>query len=212
MIISELSVGTPLHWVETDPRTGERRDRYAVAVRGAVDAMDCVEVFPLYPWNRCFDEGGADYGEHHDNVRLKHAPPPFLDLALEPGARGVYTYADLEHPIRVDDAFLSRFQPDMPDGGFPVHPDDIADILDHFWHGELSFGKDGFVFDDRDEELDSLVGSIDDSAEAAFSGDWKSFAQAQSPAPEASQSEAVARMLSAMPSDPDAGSGFGPEL
>lgn len=171
MIMSDLHPGDPLHWCEYDCELNSHVDYYAVAVKESAGAMACVPVFYIEPDTKCFDEGGSNQKDHGDNVRLKHAPPPFSELAAWSSVKGVYAFAKLDQPIRVDDNFLKTYQPDKPDNGFRVHDKDMADILDHPWNEEKSLGLG------EELETGSLLELIADDAVPSYDESWNKISE-----------------------------------
>lgn len=171
MITSDLHPGDPLHWQEYDAYKREIRHRYAVVIDEPTSCVNCVEVFRVRQDTLCFDEGGSNQREHGDNVRLKHAPPPFSELARQSAINGVYAYAKLSEPIRVDDNFLKIYQPDKPDNGFRVHDKDMADILDHPWREEKVLGLGEAL------ESGSLLELIADDAVPSYDEAWNKISE-----------------------------------
>lgn len=177
MLARDLKPGDPLHWRIEDPDTKEMFTYYAVVVNGGEGSIECALVYDLDANTKCFDEGGSKRDTDEHNVRLKHAPPPFKDLAEKDGARGVYVYADMSDLLELDDEIMALLDIDMPDGGYPVHEEDMAYIRDHPWRDEkaVDFFRPEDLDDGFDETMGSLLDKIAEVENAGINASWRDW-------------------------------------
>lgn len=89
---------------------------------------------------RCYDEPGADYQKHRNNVQLKNCPPPFTSLSR--GFHGmVYANADMEHPVVLKKDDLNKYQIRILERGIKVPNADMKKIFNHPWEEQLQKQK-----------------------------------------------------------------------
>lgn len=105
MRVSNLRPGDALTWRGHIRGNAVRRNAVVVDVSEDGSSANIAMVYQDRGLAPCFDEPHAKYELHRNNVRLKHAPPPFWRLDC-PAGRPIAQY-DPDHPKTIDDGFLA---------------------------------------------------------------------------------------------------------
>lgn len=104
MRISDLQPGDALTWRGHIRDKAVRRNAVVVDIAEDKSSANIAMVYQDRGLAPCFDEPHAKYELHRNNVRLKHAPPPFGRLNC-PVGRPIAQY-DPDHPKAIDDGFF----------------------------------------------------------------------------------------------------------
>ena len=73
----DFQVGQAIYYDGGNPRYSY----YGVVVDVNESEVELVHVNYKNQYVRCYDEPGADYQKHRNNVQLKNCPPPFNSLS-----------------------------------------------------------------------------------------------------------------------------------
>lgn len=113
--------------------------RFGLVVAAHDDgSIEFVPVLPVNAGTKCYDDPGAKYGLHRDNVRLKYCPPPFdYVCACESTKNECYAYADVDNAETLSALELSALGAVTIDNGAKVADDDFRKVLDHPWPRQL---------------------------------------------------------------------------
>lgn len=113
---------------------------YGVVISIVEDIVYYVDVNPITEITKCYDDIGAEYDKHKDNVRLKHCPPPFSEM-LRGCTRGIYAVADVKHPKKFTEEQCREFHVTVIDDGVTISDEDMQEILNHPWPHQLEKEK-----------------------------------------------------------------------
>lgn len=132
----DFQVGQAIYYDGGNPRYSY----YGVVVDVNESEVELVHVNYKNQYVRCYDEPGADYQKHRNNVQLKNCPPPFTSLSR--GFHGmVYANADMEHPVVLKKDDLNKYQILILERGTKVPNADMKKIFDHPWEEQLQKQK-----------------------------------------------------------------------
>lgn len=132
----DFQVGHAIYYDGGNPRYSY----YGVVVDVNESEVELVHVNYKNQYVRCYDEPGADYQKHRNNVQLKNCPPPFTSLSR--GFHGmVYANADMEHPVVLKKDDLNKYQIRILESGTQVPKADMDKIFDHPWEEQLQKQK-----------------------------------------------------------------------
>ena len=132
----DFQVGQAIYYDGGNPRYSY----YGVVVDVNESEVELVHVNYKNQYVRCYDEPGADYQKHRNNVQLKNCPPPFTSLSR--GFHGmVYANADMEHPVVLKKDDLNKYQIRILESGTQVPEADMKKIFNHPWEDQLQKQK-----------------------------------------------------------------------
>lgn len=80
----------------------------------------------------CYDDMGASYDKHRDNVRLKDCPLPFSDVS-HGVLGGAYVYANIDAYIKWDALQCEQHHVEVIDDGHLISESIMNEILNHPW-------------------------------------------------------------------------------
>lgn len=80
----------------------------------------------------CYDDMGASYDKHRDNVRLKDCPLPFSAVSCGVSG-GAYVYANADAYIKWDALQCKQHHVEVIDGGHTVTESMMNEIKHHPW-------------------------------------------------------------------------------
>lgn len=156
----DFQVGQAIYYDGGNPRYSY----YGVVVDVTESAVELVHVNYKNQYVRCYDEPGADYQKHRNNVQLKNCPPPFTSLSR--GFRDmVYANADMEHPVVLKKDELNKYQIQILERGTKVPNADMKKIFNHPWEDQLQKQKTmrrrscidiSYIFGDDKEKEDGM--------------------------------------------------------
>lgn len=132
----DFQVGHAIYYDGGNPRYSY----YGVVVDVNESEVELVHVNYKKQYVRCYDEPGADYQKHRNNVQLKNCPHPFTSLSR--GFHGmVYANADMEHPVVLKKDDLNKYQIRILERGTKVPNADMKKIFNHPWEDQLQKQK-----------------------------------------------------------------------
>lgn len=114
-------------------------DRYAVVMRVDEGHIDVVQVLNINCRNKlhiCYNEPGANYDLHRDNVRLRDCPPPFTEL-MSVAEHGSFAHADVKKLHRLSKQKCEAYVVTILDDGITVTNDMMRELWNHPWHDDL---------------------------------------------------------------------------
>lgn len=136
MKIRDLYVGDALQWQSGKAYKRGSNIRYGVVLSISEDKKRAMiaNVFISDGKLKCYDEQGASYEQDRNNVRLKHAPPPFHTICrFDQVDKPIGTH-DPQHPTIIDDNFLEVNKVGFEDVWYRrLNKQDIAELLNHPW-------------------------------------------------------------------------------
>lgn len=136
MRICDLRVGDALEWQLDSEYKNNSGTRYGVVLKISKDKKKAIiaDVFENDNRLKCYDEKDALPTRDRDNVRLKHAPPPFRRISGTIPADKPFGVHDPKHPTIIDDAFLDSKRVKYEDLWCNrLDQRDIAELLNHPW-------------------------------------------------------------------------------
>lgn len=136
MRICDLRVGDALQWKLENKHMRGGVDRYGVALKISKDKKRAMiaDVLPDNDGLKCYDEKDALFARDRNNVRLKHAPPPFYSISGVMSVNKPIGKHDPKNPKVITDAFLESKRVKFEDLWYNrLDQRDIAELLNHPW-------------------------------------------------------------------------------
>lgn len=84
----------------------------------------------------CYNEPGANYDLHRDNVKLRDCPPPFTEL-MSVAEHGSFVHADVKKLRRLSKQKCEAYGVIVLDDGITVTNDMMRELWNHPWHDDL---------------------------------------------------------------------------
>ena len=138
-------------------------DGYGVIISTTKNSISFVEAKRYDRYSKCYDESGASYEKHRDNVRLKDCPAPFVNLS-DGDKGGVYVVANIEDAITFEREQCEKYHVTVLDGGATISDRDMHEIFNHPWmdqkQKELKRSESIQKHNERIRDLDDKFGGV----------------------------------------------------
>lgn len=136
---------------------------YGIIISTTKDSISFVEAKRYDRYSKCYDDSGASYEKHKDNVRLKDCPAPFTELS-NGDKGGVYVVADIDNPIKLTKEQCEKYHVTILDNGATISDRDMHEIFHHPWmdqkQKELKISESIQKHKERIRDLDDKFGGI----------------------------------------------------
>lgn len=166
-----FEVGQGISWT---PRE-EGFDLYGIVLDSDRHGLLVLEVLPLGPYDKCYDDLDADRRIHADNVRLFDCPPPFSKIVEETMRRcgydrKGYVVATVDDPIELSIDDVNMLNVRIIDGGEKVSERLMHEIYHHPWPTQLEREKAVSKANDRAGMAEAAFGldGIDEGMDRGF--------------------------------------------
>lgn len=123
-------------------RRGGRFWRLGIIVNVYDNGIDIVLVKSLEFGDKCYDDDGAIYELHKDNVRLRGCPPPFQSLYRR--TEVAYCHADMNNLVHIKSSDYEQYHVTVIDDGAMVSESMMNEIKYHPWIDHLQKEKTKF--------------------------------------------------------------------